>query len=72
MSTFSWPPWVETWVDHLKGVTHIRVSHGDLHYDFDAPYGSTSRDTVRICYEIRAGLIQKQNALDAITARLKS
>lgn len=72
MSTFNWPPWVTA--EHKPGddTVWLTVTAGGSEYRWPVRSGeATSRETLRIAGQIRAGLIQRQASLRAITARLK-
>lgn len=68
-----WPPWVEAVVYNIERTVRITVTYKQQSYTWEVPAGEAyKRDTLRIAYQVYAGLVQKQQALDAITKRLKS
>lgn len=72
VTPLSWPPWIELQIISSTEV-RITVSYKAHTHSWIGQRGNVAnRDTLRIANQVYAGLVQKQQAIDAVTKRLSA
>lgn len=70
VTPLSWPPWIDI---HVIDFTEVRITvsyKGQSHSWIGQRGDVANRETLRVANQVYAGLVQKQQAIDAVTKRL--